>query len=256
MIRNSGGEKRKRTSSRPSRMVLIACGVFALMIAGLGRASAEEGIALALVYDTSGSMKDNVPTADGKYAPKYVIANRTLHSIINRISLFATNANSAGTHRIESGLFVFEGAGAREAVKFGSFDPVPLHSWVSRFSTPDGGTPLGNALSIATRAVLTSPLTHKHVVIITDGVNTSGPKPETIMPELKQSASRAGAEVSFHFVAFDVDAKVFAPVKKLGATVLSASNEEQLNAQIGFIFEKRILLEDEEPAKPAPTQSK
>jgi hypothetical protein len=55
--------------------------------------------------------------------------------------------------------------------------------------------------------------------------------------------------VSVHFVAFDVDAKVFEGVKKLGATVVGASNESQLNAQLGFILEKKILLEDEEPAK-------
>jgi hypothetical protein len=47
-------------------------------------------------------------------------------------------------------------------------------------------------------------------------------------------------------VAFDVDAKVFEPVKKLGATVLPASNQQQLNTQLDFIFTKKILLEEEE----------
>jgi hypothetical protein len=50
-------------------------------------------------------------------------------------------------------------------------------------------------------------------------------------------------------VAFDVDAKVFAGVKKLGATVVSAANESQLNTQLEFVLEKKILLEDEEPPK-------
>ena len=55
--------------------------------------------------------------------------------------------------------------------------------------------------------------------------------------------------MAVHFVAFDVDAKVFEGVKKLGATVVEASNENQLNTQLEFILEKKILLEDEEPPK-------
>jgi hypothetical protein len=33
--------------------------------------------------------------------------------------------------------------------------------------------------------------------------------------------------------------------------VVGAANEQQLNTQLEFIFEKKILLEDEEPARPA-----
>ena len=52
--------------------------------------------------------------------------------------------------------------------------------------------------------------------------------------------------LSTHFVAFDVDAKVFDPVKKLGATVVGAADEKQLNTQLEFILRRQILLEDEE----------
>jgi hypothetical protein len=55
--------------------------------------------------------------------------------------------------------------------------------------------------------------------------------------------------LSVHFVAFDVDAKVFDGVKKQGATVVGASNESQLEAQLKFILQRKILLEDEEPKK-------
>jgi hypothetical protein len=55
--------------------------------------------------------------------------------------------------------------------------------------------------------------------------------------------------VSVHFVAFDVDAKVFDPVKKLGATVVGASDEKQLNTQLEYILQRKILLEEEEPVK-------
>ncbi len=52
-----------------------------------------------------------------------------------------------------------------------------------------------------------------------------------------------------HFVAFDVDAKQFAPLKKLGATVVGAADEKQLNTQLEYILQRKILLEEEEPVK-------
>jgi hypothetical protein len=69
------------------------------------------------------------------------------------------------------------------------------------------------------------------------------------MPRLKQQAAQKETSLSVHFIAFDVDAKVFAGVKKLGATVVGAANEAQLNTQLEFILEKKILLEEEEPPK-------
>jgi glutamyl-tRNA reductase len=66
------------------------------------------------------------------------------------------------------------------------------------------------------------------------------------MPRLKKQAEQEQASISVHFVAFDVAASVFAPLKKLGATVVGASDEKQLNAQLEFILQRKILLEDEE----------
>ena len=62
-------------------------------------------------------------------------------------------------------------------------------------------------------------------------------------------ASSKGTVLSAHFVAFNVDAKVFDSVKKQGATVVGAADEKQLNSQLEFIMQKKILLEEEEPAK-------
>ena len=213
--------------------------------------AAEEGIALAIVYDTSGSMRESVPSGDGKSAPKYVIANKALTAIVNRVGQFATNGPGNAPRKIEAGLWIFHNEGATEAVKFGAFDAAALKGWIRQFSQPTGSTPLGNSIRVASKAVLDSNLSHKHVVVITDGMNTSGPKPERVIPGIQTAAKAKSGEISFHFVAFDVDAKVFEPVKNLGATVVGAANEQQLNKQLEFIFEKKILLEDEEPAHPA-----
>jgi hypothetical protein len=71
-----------------------------------------------------------------------------------------------------------------------------------------------------------------------------------VLPNLKRVAEQKGTPISVHFIAFDVAAKEFNSVKKLGATVVSAADEKQLNSQLQFILQRKILLEDEEPAKP------
>ncbi len=231
-----------------SLAVLTALALLSIGSHGL-RAGNEEGVALAIVYDTSGSMKDAVLDKDGKAAPKYLIANRALAAIVRQIQTFSTNSASGAPRSIEAGLFVFNSPGAREAVKFGPFDAAAMENWARRFASPSGNTPLGNALDAAARAVLKSPLPRKHVLVITDGMNTAGPPPADVLPRLKLRAEREHYSLSVHFVAFDVDAKVFDAVKKLGATVVGAADEKQLDSQLDFILQKKILLEEEEPAK-------
>ncbi len=209
----------------------------------------EDGVALAIVYDSSGSMRDTVRDGVGRQASKYVIANRALESIARRVEVFATNTASGGPRKIQAGLFVFSGSGARAAIPFGPFDAATFRAWARKFTNPSGGTPLGTAVSAAGRAVLNSNLTRKHVLVITDGESNVGPDPAAVMPDLKRQADQKQTGLSIHFIAFDVDAKVFEGVKKQGATVVAASNESQLNTQLEYILAKKILLEDEEPPK-------
>jgi von Willebrand factor type A domain-containing protein len=235
--------------------VFMAVG-FLVLGSKLANGADQEGIAVAIVYDTSGSMKELVKDAKGMYQPKYRIANRALDSIVQRIQTFAsTPASSGGARKVHCGLVIFSGRAPVEAVKFGPFDAKAFQNWLRNYAGPDSATPLGAALEMGSQTVLRSGLIHKHVVVITDGINTAGPEPAKVMPRIKEKAASQGTGISTHFVAFDVDAKVFDPVKKLGATVVGASDEKQLNTQLEFIFEKKILLEDEEP-KPAESKPK
>jgi hypothetical protein len=234
---------------RRNRRSLIVALLTALAVLPCPPLSAQdEGVALAIVYDTSGSMKDNVRDSAGKESPKHVIARRALDAVLKRLRSFAANA-SGTPRRMEVGLYGFSSDGARELVRFGPFNSADVESWTRQLPQPNGGTPLGSSLETASRAVLGSKLPRKHVLVITDGMNTVGRDPADVLPRVKQEAERAGGGLSVHFVAFDVKAKVFDRVKKLGATVVEASDEAQLNSQLTFILEKKILLEDEEPPK-------
>src|SRR5438045_9084829 len=72
-----------------SSLAIIAALALALGTS-LAPAADEEGVALAIVYDTSGSMQEAVRDRDGKSAPKYVIANRALIAIARQMQTFVT----------------------------------------------------------------------------------------------------------------------------------------------------------------------
>lgn len=238
----------RSTTLRPMLRTLFALAATTLLATSplTSRAADEDGIALAIVYDTSGSMKDPVRTADGKTAAKWIIGNRAVEQIVSRVERFSTNTSPSKT--IHAGLYVFRGTGAAEAVKFGPFAPQAMRDWVKSYRGPDSGTPLGVTIEAASRALMNSKFTAKHILVVTDGINTSGPDPVVVVPKINKASESKGSPIFIHFVAFDIDAKVFAPLKKLGVTVVGAANEKQLGQQLEFIVEEKILLE-KEPAK-------
>jgi hypothetical protein len=226
-------------------LVLVATAALALLPA-TSLAADEDGVALAIVYDTSGSMKEAVRTADGQRAAKWIIGNRSLQQIVKRVEQFATNSTPPKT--IHAGLYVFRGTGTAEAVKFGPFKPQDMRDWVKSYRGPDSGTPLGRTLDAASRSLLSSKFSAKHILVVTDGKNTSGPDPVTVVPRINKASEAKGSPIFIHFVAFDIEAKVFEPLKKLGVTVVGAADERQLGQQLEFILEEKILLE-KEPGK-------
>jgi hypothetical protein len=231
--------------------LLAGLAVLGLAVPSTTTVSADEGVAVAIVYDTSGSMKQSVPDSNGRMTPKHLIARRAMESVVKRLQNFATNTTDGVARKLEVGVFVFENNGPKEFIKLAPFDPKEASSWAQRMPGPSTGTPLGTTLQKASESVLNSKMSRKHVLVITDGMNTVGPEPVKVLPRIKDEAARKQSTVSAHFVAFDIDAKLFDPLKRQGVTVVGAANEAQLNSQLGFILEKKILLEDEEPpAKP------
>ena len=201
----------------------------------------DSDLAVAIVYDTSGSMKGPVPGRGGVQEPKYVVANRALAAIVDKLE----KVNAAGPRKVQCGLFTFRDKGAQETVKLGPLDAPALRTWLASFSKPDGGTPIGGAVNDATKALWKIRADSRHVLVITDGENTVGTAPDAVLPKLQDQCLKNGLVVHFHFLAFDVDAKVFGGIKKFGATLVGASDDAQLNQKLNFILEEKILLEKE-----------
>jgi len=221
-----------------ARFLILTC---ALLFVTQRVCANDEGVAVAILCDTSGSMNQAVKDASGNKEPKFQIANRALLAIVARLEKFSASSKRP----VITGLFSFAGKGAQQLVKPAPFDAATLRAAIERMPKPTSGTPLGTAVEEATRALGGVKAGSRHVLVITDGENTSGPPPEAVLPKLQDAALKNGAPVYFHFVAFDVDARVFAGVKKNGATLVSASDEKQLNDKLGFVLEEKILLEKE-----------
>jgi hypothetical protein len=171
-----------------------------------------------------------------------------LGQVVDRLEAFHKSPQGSPL-KIESGLIVFSGKEAKNALEFGPFKPDAYRNWLKQFSNPRESTPLGAAVALAGEKVLGSSLPRKHILVITDGQNTAGRDPVATIGALQRRAARLNSAVLIHFVAFDVDSNVFAGVKKLGATVVGAADEKELNAQLEFILEEKILLEAETPAR-------
>ena len=124
-------------------------GICVLLFAACAARAGESDLAVAIVYDTSGSMKDSVPSRGGAREPKYVVANRALAAIVDKLE----KVNAAGPRKVQCGLFTFRERGGQETVKLGPLDAPALRRWLGSFSKPDGATPIGGAVTDATNAL-------------------------------------------------------------------------------------------------------
>jgi uncharacterized protein YegL len=225
-----------------------------LALFGMGHTAwGEPGVAMAIVYDTSGSMSDTVQSAGtqklklpgGAVAQKlkYVSASEALSNIVDKIDAYAKSGN-----KVQAGIVCFPGPSKGEnAVPFADWNPKPFRQWLAKFNTPEGGTPLGNAILAASKLVANSSLDKKHVVVITDGENNQGISPdEGARTGAEYSRAKNGGTICYYFVAFDTRAAQFGEVRKRGAVVLSAGNESELQKGLTNIFTQNILLEEEE----------
>jgi Mg-chelatase subunit ChlD len=219
--------------------LLLALGTFCFTTV-VSRA-ADDDLAVAIVYDTSGSMSAPVKDVNGQPTPKFTIGNRALENIVAQLEKFAAKS----PRKLQVGLFTFSPQGGKAAVPIGPFDAAKLREWVANFKKPEGGTPLGNATAEAARALMGQKASGRHVLVITDGENTIGPLPEKRIAEINKEGMKTGNLVAFYFIAFDVNASIFAAIKKEGATLLSAADEKQLNERLTFVLEEKILLEKE-----------
>ena len=201
----------------------------------------KDGLAAAIVVDVSGSMDDTVTDEDGKKERKIVVARRAAADLVEQ---FAKYAEEHKDQPVLLGLYEFSRrrgeADCRPVIPMGPPDRGRVTSAIASLD-PDGGTPIGEAMIAAKRELDATGLTRRHLLLITDGENTDGHRPDRVAQGI---AKRPEDErPSIYFVAFDVEASRFARVRDAGALVLAAANARELNDTLDWLLRGKILLE-------------
>jgi hypothetical protein len=204
-------------------------------------AAAEPGIALVVVFDTSGSMNSPIAAkaSNGTRDSKFQAAQRAFGLVIDRLEVFT---KSPAAKPLSVGVTVFRKQDAAVALPLAPFDAAALRRWLGN-ARADSATPLGNALFLAGQELLAAPAASRHLLVLTDGANTAGRSPESALASLNRAAEKKQTPLFTHIIAFDIAPATFATLKQQGATLIGAANETQLNSQFDFILEEKILVE-------------
>jgi len=207
----------------------------------------QEGIAAAVLVDTSGSMKDSVQDAGGEMAPKIVIAKRAVNDLLRQFADFAAKDPD---RRLLVGVYEFSARdrqdSCRRIVPVGALDLAASQRALDLL-VPQGGTPIGDAMIAAKRDLDATGVSRRHILVVTDGENNKGYSPGDVAGAIARQAAEDRASV--YFIAFDVAADRFNAVKEAGGLVLAAANERDLRQTLDFVLTGKILAE--QPMSPA-----
>lgn len=201
----------------------------------------REGLAAAIVIDVSGSMRDNVRGPDGRREPKIETAQRAAGELVEQ---FARYAQEHPEEPVLMGLYEFSQRrgepACRPIIPMGTPDRARAASAIAGLRA-DGGTPIGDAMIAAKRELDKTGLTRRHLLVVTDGENTAGPRPDRVTMAIGRRPE--SERPSIYFVAFDIEASRFNAVRDSGGLVLGAANARELNDTLDTLLRGKILLE-------------
>jgi Mg-chelatase subunit ChlD len=192
-------------------------------------------------------MADKVADGSGRQRPKIDIARESVADLVRR---FEGYAREHPDRKVAVGIYEFSRRehqpSSRTVVPISAPDLEGAAAALKRVRAK-GGTPIGDAMIEAKRALDATGLTRRHILVVTDGENTHGYAPADVTGVLsRQQESR---RASVYFVAFDVEAELFKPVRDAGGLVLGAANETDLRQTLDYLLTGKILAE--QPSTPA-----
>jgi Mg-chelatase subunit ChlD len=210
------------------------------------QADVEEGLgaAVAILVDTSGSMRQNAP---GDNRPKYVVARESLETMLDATDAFRVKRPD---FPIKIGLYSFSSS-VHTLRSIQPYDRAALRAALQELPRPGGGTAIGEAMHEARPDLYRAGVFRKYLLVVTDGDNTNGPAPEQVARDIWQKSEGA---VQIYFVAFDTGADKFAFLKGVGGDAIAAGTGAELRAALDEIYTGKILAEavdagEREPAK-------
>jgi Ca-activated chloride channel family protein len=199
----------------------------------------RDGLAAMIAIDVSGSMNERA--GGGSDERKIVSARR---AAIDLVEQFARYADDHKGEPVLLGVYEFSDKDnepdLRPIVTLGPPDRVRARAAIDKMEA-DGGTPIGNAMISAKKLLDSTGLSRRHLLVVTDGENTSGPEPEDVAAAIARRP--ASEQPSMYFVAFDISASRFNAVRDAGGLVLEAANAKALNDTLDSLLRGKILIE-------------
>jgi Mg-chelatase subunit ChlD len=209
------------------------------------QAEVEEGLgaAVAILIDTSGSMKDRAP---GDSRPKHVVAQEALEAMLDATDAFIARRPD---FPIKIGVYSFSSS-VRTLRSIQPYDRSAIRSTLTNLPGPGGGTAIGDAMREARPDLYRAGVFRKYLLVVTDGDNTNGRSPDTVARDIWRK-SEGGVQT--YFVAFDTSPEKFAFLKDVGGDVIAAGTGPELRTALDGIYQGKILAEavggEKEPVK-------
>jgi Mg-chelatase subunit ChlD len=209
------------------------------------QAEVEEGLgaAVAILVDTSGSMRERVP---GDSRPKYVVAREAIEAMLDATDAFVARRPD---FPVKIGLYSFSSS-VQRLRSIQPYNREAIRSTLADLPRPGGGTAIGEAMREARPDLYRAGVFRKYLLVVTDGENTNGRSPADVAREI-WGKSQGGVQV--YFVAFDTSPEKFAFLKEVGGDVIGAGTGAELRTALDGLYQGRILAEaaggEKEPVK-------
>ena len=205
------------------------------------QAEVEEslGAAVAILVDTSGSMRDGAP---GDSRPKFVVAQEALEAMLDATDAFIARRPD---FPIKIGIYSFSS-------HVRTLRPIEPHTSRRHPRLSTRCRVRAAARRSVKRCARARPdlyragVFRKYVIVVTDGENTSGRTPDEVVREIFEKSEGA---VQVYFVAFDTSPEKFSFLKEAGGDVIGAGTGGELRQALDRIYQGKILAEAPDKAE-------
>ena len=199
------------------------------------QAEVDEGLgaAVAILVDTSGSMREAAP---GDNRPKHVVAREALEAMLDATEAFIARRPD---FPIKIGIYSFSSS-VRVLRPIQRYDRASVRLALAGLPGPGGGTAIGDALRAARPDLYRAGVFRKYLLVVTDGDNTTGSSPDDVARDIFRKSEGA---VQVYFVAFDTRPEKFGFLKDVGGDVIGAGNGVELRQALDGIYQGKILAE-------------
>jgi Mg-chelatase subunit ChlD len=199
------------------------------------QAAVDEGLgaAVAILVDTSGSMKERAP---GDSRAKFQIAREAIEAMLDATDAFIAKRPD---FPIKIGIYSFS-SDVRTLRTIQPYDRAAIRATLATLPPPGGGTAIGDAMREARPDLYRAGVFRKYLLVVTDGENTRGRNPGDVAREIFRKSEGA---VQVYFVAFDTSPEKFAFLKEVGGDVIGAGTGGELRQALDGIYQGKILAE-------------